>query len=104
MSVTLNKVRRGFYANSVALMRISRKVAALAGVEEASLMIGTPANRDLLAGSRLLAPEGEQALADDLVIAVRAKDAASGQSAIAEAEQLLSGGQGNTDKWGQSRV
>ncbi len=103
MSVTLNKVRRGFYADSVALMRISRKVAALAGVEEASLMIGTPANRDLLAGSRLLAPEGEQALADDLVIAVRAKDAASGQSAIAEAEQLLSGGQGNTDKWGQSR-
>ena len=102
MSVTLNKVRRGFYADSVALMRISRSVAALAGVEEASLMIGTPANRDLLAGSGLLAAEGERAQADDLVIAVRANDEASGQSALAEAEKRLAGGQAG-DKWGQSR-
>ena len=77
MSVTANRVRKGFYADSVALMRISRGVASLPGVEEASLMIGTPSNRDLLAGSGLLAAEGEKAQADDLVIAVRARDAAS---------------------------
>ncbi len=92
-SVTLNRVRRGFYADSVALMRISRRVAGLAGVEEASLMIGTPSNRDLLAGSGLLAPQGEQAHADDLVIAVRANDAAAAAAALDEAEKMLSGGQ-----------
>ena len=61
MSVIVNRVRRGFYADSVALMRISRGVAALSGIEEASMMIGTPANRDLLAGSGLLVAEGEKA-------------------------------------------
>ena len=101
MSITLNRVRRGFYADSVALMRISRGVSALAGVEDASLMIGTPANRELLAGSGLLAAEGEKAQADDLVIAVRAIDSAAAEAALAEAEKLLAGG---PEKAGQSRV
>jgi len=100
VSVIFNRVRRGFYADSVALMRISRGVAALPGVEEASMMIGTPANRDLLAGSGLLAAEGEKAQADDLVIAVRAKDLASAEAALAEAERSLAGGPANSGRTG----
>ncbi len=100
MSVTVNRVRRGFYADSVALMRISRGVASLAGVEEASLMIGTPANRALLAGSGLLEAEGEKAQPDDLVIAVRATDANSAAAALAEAEKRLAGGQARPDRTG----
>lgn len=92
MAVTLNRVRRGFYADSVALMRISRGLCSLPGVEEASLMIGTPSNRALLADSGLLAAEGEQAQADDLVIAVRASDHAAAQAALAEAEIRLASG------------
>ena len=93
MSVTVNRVRRGFYADSVALMRISRGVSSLAGVEEASLMIGTPSNRALLQGSGLIDAEGEKAQADDLIIAVRAKDRAAAVAALDEAEKLLAGGQ-----------
>lgn len=100
MSVILNRVRRHFYADSVALMRISRNVAALAGVEEASMMIGTPANRDLLAGSGLLVAEGEKAQPDDLVIAVRGKDRASAEAALAEAEKLLAGGAAKVEQAG----
>ena len=107
MSITLNRVRRGFYADSVALMRISRVVASLPGIEEASLMIGTPANRELLEGSGLLAEEGRSAEPDDLVIAVRASDKAAAESALAEAEKRLSGGPegnpGNPGNPGQSR-
>ena len=44
----INRVRRAFYLDSVALMRLSRELSALPGVEEAALMIGTPANKDLL--------------------------------------------------------
>ncbi len=91
MSVTVNRVRRGFYADSVALMRISRSLSQLPGVEEASLMIGTPTNRALLADSGLLDAEGGKAEADDLVIAVRAMDVATADVALAEAEKLLSG-------------
>lgn len=92
MSVVVNRVRRGFYADSVALMRISRALGAEPGVEEASLMIGTPTNRALLEGSGLLDAEGAKAQADDLVVAVRARDAAAAAAALAAAEKLLAGG------------
>jgi FdrA protein len=89
MSVTLNRVRRGFYADSVALMRISRALSGLPGVEAVSLMIGTPSNRDLLSESELLDIDGAKAQADDLIIAVRAGEAAAAEAALAEAEKLL---------------
>ncbi len=36
-----NRVRRAFYLDSVALMRLSQRVSALPGVESAALMIGS---------------------------------------------------------------
>jgi FdrA protein len=82
-----NRVERGRYLDSVALMRVSRKLEALAGVEAAALMIGTPSNKALLRAARLLSPEGEQATANDLVIAVRGPQA---NDALGRALQLLS--------------
>ncbi|MGI9302284.1 MAG: hypothetical protein ACR2RB_06190 [Gammaproteobacteria bacterium] len=49
----LNRIRRGFYLDSVALMRISAQVASLPQVQEAALMIGTQANKDVLENARL---------------------------------------------------
>ena len=92
MSALANRVKRGFYADSVALMRIAREVSALRGVLEASLMIGTPSNKALLAGSRLLSAEGKRAQPDDLVIAVRAGSASLAAQAIGTAEERLAGG------------
>jgi FdrA protein len=85
----LNRVRRGFYADSVALMRIARELGKAAGVIEASLMIGTPSNRVLLEQSGLLAAAGSRARPDDLLIAVRAKSAAQAEKALDLAEDLL---------------
>ena len=102
--VVVNRVRRGFYADSVALMRISRSLAALPGVEAASLMIGTATNRALLADSGLLAGEGETAQADDLVIAVRAASAEAATAAIDEAGKLLSAGSGQAAPSGIAAV
>lgn len=70
-----NRVERGRYLDSVALMRVSRRVSALPGVEAAALMIGTPSNKDLMREAGLLSPDGERAEPNDLIIAVRAKDA-----------------------------
>ena len=66
-----NRVERGRYFDSVALMRVARRVSALPGVEEAALMIGTPSNKALLAQAGLLSADGERAEPNDLVIAVR---------------------------------
>ena len=87
-SVVLNRVERGRYLDSVALMRLSRRLAALPGVENAALMIGTPSNKDLLRDAGLLGAEGERAGVNDLVIAVRAADASSAERALASPFQV----------------
>ena len=85
MSVIRNEVRRSTYLDSIVLMRISRQVAALPGVEEAGLVIATPANKEILRDARILGPEGEKAKPGDLILALRALDAAAAVAALAEA-------------------
>lgn len=85
MPFVLNRVERGRYLDSVALMRLSRRLSALPGIEEASLMIGSASNKALLREAGLLAAEGEQAGANDLVIALRAADERLGREALRSA-------------------
>lgn len=87
--VIVNEIRKGFYLDSVALMRISRAVAGLPGVEEAGLMIGTPANKEILREAKVLDDAGSQAAPGDLIVAIRAKNKAAVDAAIAEARRLL---------------
>ena len=102
MSTIVNQVRRGFFLDSVALMRISRAVAELDGVEEAALMMGTPANREIMADANLLAADGEAARGGDLILGIRAVDDAAATAALAEAAELLAapkGGAGELANW-----
>jgi FdrA protein len=85
----VNRVERGRYLDSVALMRVSRRLEALDGVEAAALMIGSPANKALLAGAGLLAREGEGATPNDLIIALKARDEGSASQALTQAQTLL---------------
>jgi FdrA protein len=87
-SVVLNRVERGRYLDSVAGMRLSRRLEALPGIEGAALMIGSPSNKALLRDAGLLAGDGEAAGANDLVIAVRASDEGSGRRALDSALNL----------------
>ena len=89
--VVANRVRRGFYLDSVALMRISASLSASEGVESASLMIGTPPNLAILDEAGLLTGEGRAAGPDDLVIAVRAETEEALAAALAAAEASLEG-------------
>jgi len=87
-SLVLNRVERGRYLDSVALMHLSRRLAALPGIEGAALMIGSPSNKVLLRDAGLLAAEGEDAGVNDLVIAVRASDESAGRRAVDSALNL----------------
>jgi FdrA protein len=89
MSVILNEIRRATYLDSIVLMRLSRQIASLPGVEEAGLITGTPANKEILRDAGILGPEGDQAEPGDLILALRAVDAAAGAAALAEARRLL---------------
>lgn len=86
-AVVLNEVRRGFYLDSVALMRMSRTISRLDQVEEATLMMGTPANREILANTGLLSEAGAAASGGDLILAVRAENAEAAQAAMAAASE-----------------
>jgi FdrA protein len=70
-------------------MQLQRSLAALPGVLDAGVVMGTDANKDILAQSDLLTPEAQAAMADDLVIVVRAKDDASAQAALDQVDELL---------------
>jgi FdrA protein len=85
----INRVRRALYLDSVALMRLSRELSGLSGVEEAALMVGTPSNKEILDEAGLLADEGRQATAGDVIIALRAASLEAGEAALAKAEALL---------------
>ncbi|HEX2334956.1 MAG TPA: oxidoreductase, partial [Hyphomicrobiaceae bacterium] len=83
MSVAVrNAVRRGFYLDSVVLMRLSREIAAMPGVAQAALMMATPANKAILADAGLLAAEGQDATANDLILAVHAAAAEVAEEAF----------------------
>jgi FdrA protein len=89
MSVIVNEVRRATYFDSMVLMRISRQIAGLPGVEEAGLFIGTPVNKDILREAGILGPDGDKAESGDLILALRARDNVAGEAALVEARRLL---------------
>jgi FdrA protein len=73
----------------VVLMQLQRSLAALPGVFDAGVVMGTDANKDILAQSDLLAPQAQAALADDLIIVVRAEDHTAAQAALDQVDELL---------------
>jgi FdrA protein len=92
MSVLSNTIKAGFYLDSVALMRLSVRLESLDGVERASLMLASPANRQILQDAGLLSDEGAGAGADDLVIAIRAAQHSHADAALDAVQQWLQGG------------
>jgi FdrA protein len=97
-----NRIRRGFYLDSVALMRLSQTMAALPGVTNAALMIGSVSNRGILQEAGLLAA-GNDAGANDLIIAAAAASEKEADEAVARAEQLLDQPQGGSAVAGTRR-
>ncbi|MBX3015998.1 MAG: acyl-CoA synthetase FdrA [Caldilineaceae bacterium] len=87
--MVLAQIRPGAYYDSVVLMQLQRALVALPDVEEAGAVMGTDANKDVLAQSGLLTPEVQMAKADDLLIVVRAATAAAAQAALGQIDTLL---------------
>jgi FdrA protein len=87
MSSEQVEIRRGLYADSVTLMRVSQRVGQGDGVEAAMVAMATELNLAVLAGMAFSLPPVNSA--NDLVIAVRARDDAAASRAISEVERYL---------------
>ena len=81
------EVRAGAYHDSVRLMQVSRDVAAVPGVLAAQVAMGTELNLDVLATAGFTVPGGVGP--NDLLVALRAGDAAGLAAALAAAEAAL---------------
>lgn len=94
MTVIEVEIRSGAYYDSVILMQLQRSLVELPGVLDAGVVMGTEANKELLAQSDLMSPEVQAAVADDLVIVVKGEDKDSAQAAIESVDELLSARRG----------
>ena len=70
-------------------MQLQRSLAALPGIIDAGVVMGTGANKEILIQTGLMAPEVEAAAADDLVIVIKAQDTDAAEEALAQVDELL---------------
>jgi FdrA protein len=94
------EIRSGAYYDSVILMKLQRALAEEPGVQDAGVVMGTTANKEVLGQSGLLVPEADAAGADDLIIVVKCDDESSGQAALDKVDELVAsrrGGGGEQD-------
>lgn len=82
------------YYDSVTLMLVAKKLLAMPGVQDAAVVMGTPANLALMGDANLLTADADPATPNDLVIAVLAEDEASAAAALAAVDGLLAAGKG----------
>lgn len=86
------RIQANLYKDSVALMRIAQQVLARDGVRRATLQMGTPANKAILADAGLLVDDLQAARPADVMIAVEADTADGVEAALAEIARQLEGG------------
>ena len=96
----LTRIKPSEYHDSITLMLVAKALLELPGVEDAAVVMGTPANREIIAAAGLLTDAAAAARPDDLVIAIRAADEASGHAALRQADDLLAARAPKTDAHG----
>jgi FdrA protein len=80
--------RPGAYYDSIVLMRLQSALGRLPGVADAGVAMATEANLALLSANGLL-PDGAAAVAEDLLVVVKAETEAAADGALAEVDALL---------------
>jgi FdrA protein len=90
MSVIQSELRPGAYYDSAVLMQLQRGLLGLPEVADAGVVMGTPANLELLEQSGLLTSEAKQAGPNDLLIVVKAASDSAAAGALGQVDALLS--------------
>jgi FdrA protein len=83
------RVLRHEYRDSMVLMYLSARLQKMAGVLKAAAVMGTEANKDLLAATDLISPEIDSAGPQDLVVVVRAVDGETATRTLSRLEEML---------------
>lgn len=98
MATIKTEIRSGVYYDSAKLMQLQRSLAALPGILDAGVVMGTDSNKELLAHIDLASPEVMSAKPDDLAIVVKAENESSAVEALGKVEELLAARKSNLDQ------
>lgn len=90
MAITTQRVIPNLYRDSISLMQLSEKVGRLPGVGQASAVMATEANLSLLVEAGLLKEARADASPNDLLVVVEGEDRQALETALNEAEKMLS--------------
>ncbi|MBC2079958.1 acyl-CoA synthetase FdrA [Listeria booriae] len=82
-------IKENAYQDSVVLMLLTNKISTIAGVNRVSIMMGTPANKDIFGSSGLRTEELEKASANDMAIVVDTDDASILDEILTEVDAFL---------------
>lgn len=82
-------INKNTYQDSVVLMLLTNEISAIEGVNKVSIMMGTPANKDIFASSGLRTPELEEATANDMAIVIDAESDEVVEKVLVEVEEFL---------------
>ena len=82
-------IKENAYQDSVVLMLLTNKISTMDGVNRVSIMMGTPANKDIMGGSGLRTPELEKASANDLAIVLDTEDASIIDGVLVVVDEFL---------------
>lgn len=82
-------IHKNTYQDSVVLMLLTNEISELEGVNKVSIMMATPANKDIFASSGLRTPELEEATANDMAIVVDAENEEVIDTVLEEVDKFL---------------
>jgi succinyl-CoA synthetase alpha subunit len=85
-------IKSNLYKDSVALMRIGQTVLSREGVQRVTLLMGTPANKAILASAGIFTDALDAARPGDVMISVEALTAELVDAALADIAEQLDGG------------
>ena len=83
------KIKKGSYYDSITLMRVGKAVAALEGVTDAAVVMGTQTNKGILGASGLYLSDFDASGDTDLLIAIKSESEPAVEKAMAEVENQL---------------
>lgn len=82
-------IKKNSYQDSVVLMLLTSEISKLEGVNRVSIMMATPANKDIFAHSGLATPEMEAASANDMAIILDMDNEEKVEKVLAEVDAFL---------------
>jgi len=94
------EVKKSAYFDSITLMQCGKKIAAMAGIGDAAVVMGTNANRAILNSAGLWLAEFDGASDADLLVAVKAETETAARAALAAVDSIFkeSGGKSGTQE------